>query len=122
MELEYRNEFKTRVNKAYEELTRMAETKPFGTYDHRRLTYKAEALKEAAEKVYEVFETTPVDTDEAVAIVAFRKPVEELLAAVRGNLKVYMEHMTPGAANDEIHAATAVLNGYDLAQYYLYTR
>lgn len=122
MELDYRNEFKTRANTAHTQLLKNADVPTNSAFEHRRLTYKALGVKEAAEKVYEVFEATPVDTDEANAIEAFRAPVKELIAAAKSNLNVYRNHMAPGAAEDEIHCAEATLDGYELALYYLYTR
>lgn len=122
MDTEYRNEFIERAQNAHANLLGLMNTRRMGSVDERRLFFKAEAVKEAAAAVQVVFDATPLQTPEAEAITAFRKPVNELIETAKAALKVYQNHMTVGTADDEIATTEATLAGYRLALDYLYTR
>lgn len=122
MNTDYRNEFTERAQNAHANLLGLMNTRRLGSIDERRLFFKAEAVKEAAAAVQAVFDTTPVNTPEDVALAAFRKPVNDLVEAANTALNVYKNHMTQGTADDEIATAEATLAGYRLVLDYLYTR
>lgn len=122
MNTDYRNEFTERAQNAHANLLGLMNTRRLGSIDERRLFFKAEAVKEAAAAVQAVFDTTPVNTPEDVALAAFRKPVNDLVEAAKTALNVYQNHMTQGTADDEIATAEATLAGYRLALDYLYAR
>ena len=120
--INYRNEFTERANNAHANLLGLMNTRAPGSIEERRLFFKAAAVREAANAVQAVFDTTPVSTPMDEAILTFKKPVNELVDTAKAALNVYQNHMTAGTADDEIATAEATIAGYRLMLDYLYTR
>lgn len=122
-EAEFREEFITRAKNVHQGMLNAANTEEqspdFDSSVHRYYTFKAMAVKEAADKVIEEFEKVPMG-DSFASTRTFKLAVMSLISPAEATISFYKENPETANVIEQIADAKAMFAGYYLVHSFIY--